>query len=261
MKYALRALRWTTIIFWLYFAFLSLTVVYSAFNVRVEIGEFQFFIEDDRIVWAMPFIIDNAGFYNIYDLNMTSIVEDADGTVLIKNSSFNPVIPKERQSILWHNVSINFKEMPNYEIYLTHDSNFTVKHLISLNYAKIIPFSLLFNSTMLWGAPLYNLSISEPTLHSFNATHSKVSFNVSFENHSPYIELNGTMEIKILNENGEVIGVAEESFYAPSGSSWKETIEILVANTVEVTDYVTIKVTFKTSMFSYEMEARRRLSS
>jgi len=84
---------------------------------------------------------------------------------------------------------------------------------------------------------------------------------VSFENHSPYIELNGTMEIKILNENEEVIGVAEESFYAPSGASWKETIEILVANTVEVTDYVTIKATFKTSMFSYEMEARRRLSS
>ena len=113
---------------------------------------------------------------------------------------------------------------------------------------------------MLWGAPLYNLSIGDPTFHSFNATHSKVSFNVSFENHSPYIELNGTMEVKILNENGEVIGVAEESFYAPSGPSWKETIEILVANTVEVTDYVTIKATFETSMFSYEVEARRRLS-
>jgi len=234
--------------------------VYSAFNIGINIGEPQLLVEDDRIIWALPARINNSGLYGIYDLNITTVIEDVDGAILLRSSSFVPLIPKEETRQIWHNISISLEEIPNYQAYLTNDTNFIIKPSIRLNFAKVVPFLFTFNSTIPWGAPLYNPYIGEP-YSQFNATHYIVSFNISFENHSPYIDLNGTIEIEILNDNGEVIGATEEFFYVPSGSPWKETIEIPVANTVEVPDYVTIKATFKTSMFSYEMEARRRLSS
>jgi len=260
MKHALRALRWATIILWILLVFLIITLVYSSFNIGIDVGEPQLLIEDDRIIWAIPARINNGGLYGIYDLNITTVIEDADGAILLRSTSFVPLISREETRQIWHNISISLEKIPNYQAYLTNDTNFIINHSVRLNFGKVVPCSFIFNSTMPWGAPLYNLHVGEPD-YQFNATHCIISFNVSFENHSPYINLNGTIEIEILNDNGEVIGATEELFYAPSGSPWKETIEIPVASTVEVTDYITIKATFKTSMFSYEMEARRRLSS
>ena len=191
MKYVLRALRWATIILWILLAFLVITLVFSAFNIGIDVGEPQLLIGDDRIIWAIPARINNSGLYGIYDLNITTVIEDADGAILLKSSSFVPLIPKEETHQIWHNISISLEKIPDYQAYLTNDTNFIMKHSIRLNFAKIVPCFFIFNSTMPWGAPLYNLYI-DPSCQ-FDATHCVVSFNVSFENHSPYINLNGCL--------------------------------------------------------------------
>ena len=95
MKYTLRALRWATIILWILLVFLIITLVYSSFNIGIDVGEPQLLIGDDRITWAIPAKINNNGIYGIYDLNITTIIEDADGAILLKSSSFVPLISKE----------------------------------------------------------------------------------------------------------------------------------------------------------------------
>ncbi|HDI11974.1 MAG TPA: hypothetical protein ENF63_00090 [Candidatus Bathyarchaeota archaeon] len=253
MRYALRALKWATIILWLFLFSLVVTLVYSVLNIRIEVGDPQLIMENERIVWAMPAVIDNAGFYGIYNLNITTLVADIDGGVLLKNSTLVPLVQKGELCPLWHNVSLNLREIPDYQVYLLHDTNFTVKYSVSLNFARIIPCTLSLSSTMPWGAPLYNLSISDPTFQSINATHCMMFLNVSFENHSPYIDLNGTLNIEVLNENGEIIGIGEEIINVPSYQIYDETLNILV-DTSKATYSGTIKLTFETSMFSYETE-------
>lgn len=250
MKYALRALRWAIIILWLCFASLIFTVVYSILNINVELGEAQTFIENGNIIWATPIVIKNAGLYDIYDLNMTTVIMDVNGTILIRNSSFVDVIPKERESRIWHNISISIEEITNYQSYLFQDSNFTLLQAIGLNFAKILPFTASSNLTVPWGAPLYNFSVSEPSFEVVNATHSKAALNVSFENHSFYIHLIGTIKIEILNENGVTIGEIYESIDVPTNSSYNKRIEVLV-KVDEITPSGIIKITFETSTFSF----------
>ena len=254
MRYSLRALRWASIVLWICFFLIIVTVVYSAFNIKVEVGDFQILAENENIVWAQPFVIDNAGFYDVSDLNITTILKDTNGTILVKGSSHIDEIPKKECSTVWHNVSINLEEIPNYQIYLTNDAIFTIEQIIYLNFAKILPFSVKVNSTMAWGAPLYNLSISRPSVQHINSTHSNVSLNVSFENHSP-ISLEGTVKIEILNEYGEKIGVEEKSISVLNNSPYEETMEILV-DASKITSYITVKVSFETSLFSYETEVQ-----
>jgi len=61
MKHALRALRWATIILWILLVFLVITLVYSSFNIGIDVGELQLLVEDDRIIWAIPARINNGG--------------------------------------------------------------------------------------------------------------------------------------------------------------------------------------------------------
>ena len=252
MKYALRALRWATIILWILLVFLIITLVYSSFNIGIDVGEPQFFVEDDRITWAIPAKINNNGIYGIYELNLTTVIEDADGAILLKSSSFVPLIPKEEMRQIWHNISISLEKIPNYQAYLTNDTDFIVNNSVRLNFGKVVPCSFTFNSTMPWGAPLYNLHVGEPD-YQFNATHCIVSLNVSFENHSPYINLNGTLKVEVLNQNEEKIGMNSFPINVPPYQVYNETLTIPV-NVSKLTYSGKIRLTFQTSMFSYETE-------
>ena len=258
MKHALRALRWATIILWILLVFLVITLVYSAFNVGIDVGEPQLFIGDNRIIWAIPARINNSGLYGIYDLNITTVVEDADGEILLKSSSFVSLVPKQETHQIWHNISISLEKIPNYQAYLTNDTNFIINHSIRLNFGKAVPCSFIFNSTIPWGAPLYNLHIGDPSCQ-FNATHCIVFLNVSFENHSPYINLNGTLKVEVLNQNEEKIGMNSFPINVPpyqgNGNypAYNETLSIPV-DVSKLTYSGKIRLTFQTSMFSYETE-------
>ena len=258
MKYALRALRWATIILWVLLVFLVITLVYSAFNIAIDIGDPQLLVEDDRIIWAIPAGINNGGLYGIYGLNITTVIEDVNGEILLKSSSFVPLISKEETRQIWHNISISLEKIPNYQVYLTNDTNFIMNHSIRLNFAKVVPCFFIFNSTMPWGAPLYNLHVGEPDCQ-FNATHCIFSVNVSFENHSPYINLNGTLKVEVLNQNEEKIGMNSFPINVPpyQGNNdypaYNETLTIPV-NVSKLTYSGKIRLTFQTSMFSYETE-------
>ena len=258
MKYALRALRWATIILWILLVFLVITLVYSAFNIGINIGESQLLVKDDRIIWALPARINNSGLYGIYDLNITTVIEDVDGAILLRSSSFVPLISKEETRQIWHNISVSLEEIPNYQAYLTNDTNFIIKPSIRLNFAKVTPFFFTFNSTIPWGAPLYNLHVDEPNCQ-FNATHCIVSLNVSFENHSPYINLNGTLKVEVLNQNEEKIGMNSFPINVPpyqgndNYPAYNETLTIPV-DVSKLTRSGKVRLTFQTSMFSYETE-------
>jgi len=76
-----------------------------------------------EIIWAIPARINNNGIYGIYDLNITTVIEDADGAILLKSSSFVPLILKEETRQIWHNISISLEKIPNYRAYLTNDTN------------------------------------------------------------------------------------------------------------------------------------------
>jgi len=250
MKYTLKALKWAIIILWICFIFLIFTTVYSVANIRVETNETKFFTKNNEVIVAIPFILINDGLYEILNLNVTTIVVSRENEPLTKSTSFIDVIPRGKETMIWHNISLSIQKMVSNQKYLFEDSNFTLLNNIRLDFARIIPFAMSVNSTMPWGAPLYNFTVSEPTFQMINATTSTVSFNISFENHSPYINLEGELELKIFNENEELLGVTYETIRVPSNSFYKKTLSVYI-ETTKVTNSGYINITFKTSMLNF----------
>ena len=82
MKIATRMLTVASIILWVVILFFSVTAVYSVMNVGVNIGgEAQVLPTSNGIKFSLPFSIDNNGYYEIADLNVTTRVTDPDGAV------------------------------------------------------------------------------------------------------------------------------------------------------------------------------------
>ena len=250
MKYVLRALKWATIILWICFISLISTIVYSAANVRVKIEEAKTFTEDNKLILAIPFTIINNGLHDISNLNFTTLITDKENQLLAKSVDLIDIIPKNEKTTIWHNISLNIQEIINDQNYIFEDSNFTLLNNVSLNFAGVVPFTASNNLTMPWGAPLYNFTVGEPNFQVVNTTTSIASFNVSFENHSPYINLEGSLKIEIFNENEEPLGMTYETISVPSNSFYEKTLSVYV-ETQKITSSGHINLTFETSTFSF----------
>jgi len=250
MKHTLRALKWATIILWICFIFLVSTIVYSAANIRVETGETKIFTKNNEVVMAISFTIINNGLHDISSLNFTTLVVDEENKLLAKSTDFLNVIPKKEETTIWHNISLNIQEIVNSQKYLFEDSNFTLLNNIHLNFGRIIPFAALTNSTIPWGAPLYNFTVSEPTFQVVNSTASIAFFDVSFENHSPYISLEGQMKIEIFNEGEELLGATYETIDVPSNSFYEKTLSVYI-ETEKITSFGHLNLTFETSTLEF----------
>jgi len=251
MRYAVRALGWATKIFWIFIIVFSATSVYSAMNVRMSFGEPQLSSSGEFLVISIPLFINNSGFYDLSELNITVDVMDYNGSLVLTSTTFVPLIQKDSSVETVHNISMSLNEtISKAEIYLFNDTIFNLNMSMKLNFASVVPFQVSMNKTIPWGAPLYNFSVGQPSYDDYNGTHQRVIIPLSFENHSPYFGVDGTMRIEMCNASGGVIASGTSSLDVSSHSKYEDQVELIV-DILKLTPSGKIYFYFETSVFSF----------
>ncbi|MGQ9461312.1 MAG: hypothetical protein ACUVRA_08825 [Candidatus Bathyarchaeaceae archaeon] len=251
MRYAVRALGWATKIFWIFIIVFSATSVYSAMNVRMSFGEPQLSTSSESLVISIPLFINNSGFYDLSELNITVSVMDYNGSLMLTSTTYVPSIPKDSNIETMHNISMSLNNtISRAEIYLFNDTIFNLDMSMKLNFARVIPFQVSMNKTIPWGAPLYNFSVGQISYDYYNTTHQRVTVPLSFENHSPYFGVDGTMRIEMCNDRGETVASGTSSLDVPSHSKYEDQVELIV-DVLKLTRSGEVRFYFETSMFSF----------
>lgn len=247
MKQALRALGWATKILWISMIAFMLTVAYSAMNIRAGLEEPEPpLFSNGLMTMALPFFINNTGFYDISELNITTNINDYNGTLVSTSTTLVPLIPPESVVEKTHNVSINLDYLTQNLAYLIfNDSDLTIDVFIAMTFAHAIPLQISTNTTMSWGAPLHNFSIGEI---SFDSINQEMIIPLSFENHSPFA-INGTMRLEFYNSGNEYLGSGTTEVSAPSNSAYEDRIEVSV-DVTKLTENGQAHFYFESSIFS-----------
>jgi len=246
MKQAIRALSIATKILWILVIIFSITAVYSVANLRISFGETRTFFSDGVFSLSTPLFINNTGFYEIADLNITTHIKDRDNKTVSTSTTIVPTVPPSNNIQKAHNITLNLKNLTRELPYLAfNDSVFDIYTFVALRFANVIPIQMSTNATMPWGAPLYNFSIGEISLN-----HAKKTLTVplSFENHA-FFSINGTMRLEIYNSENEQVSTAEVIIEVPSGSGFEESVEMNV-DLSKLTREGQICVFFETSTLS-----------
>jgi len=253
MRYVVRALGWATKIVWILIVVFAATSVYSALNVRMGFGQPQVFLSSESIVISVPLFVNNTGLYDLSELNMTVAVMDYNGSLVSTSTTFVPSIPRGSSIETAHNVSMSLDDITSKLLnYLFNDTVFNVDMSLKLNFAHAIPFQISTNMTMPWGAPFYNFSIGQISYNYLNLTHQELIVSMTFENHSPYFGVDGTMQVEIYNanDNGELLGFSTSDLNVPSHSSYAGQVEMIV-DASRITGSGEVHFYFETSAFSF----------
>lgn len=250
MNVSLRALAWATRFFWIIALAFAITCVYSVTLMRVDLGEPTMMQGQDVVYLTLPINFDNGGYYTLTDFNMTTIiVDDRNSQVGVSASYLNQIPPQESLTFL-HNASFDQSRILGQAQYLLNDSEFTLCVSGQLKYAGLIPFGFKANTTMSWGAPLHNLSVSEFSYVIYNTTHLRLSTFISFQNHSPYFPVVGNLNVEILNGINQTLGLGDVYLDVQSNEDYSGEVELLVMRD-RITQGGQVQLTFETILFNY----------
>jgi hypothetical protein len=250
MNVPLKALSWAVRFFWIIALAFAVTGVYSAMQLRMNFGEPFVTYAEETFTVTLPVIFNNRGYYDIADLNITTIIADSEKTQISRASSYLAKIPPQNGATIFHNVSFHSSEMIAHESFLFNDSSLLLYGLIHLDYANLIPFGVEANETIPWGAPLYNFTAGIPEYARYNVTHMRMSVPISFQNHSPYFSVTGTIRVEILNSLGQLLGTGTTSVDVASNAVYDDSVEALVS-TLAATSTGQIRIFVDTEMFDY----------
>jgi len=254
MKQAIRALSIAIIILWIFLIAFAATAVYSVINSDMGFGEAQFFSSNEDVVVSLPFFINNNGYYDISELNVTTLMTDYNGTLSTRSETFVPLVASGNKIETAHNISIDLSDISmEYVGIFFNDGSFGLDSFITLNFANVIPVQGSINMTIPWGAPFSNLSVGEPFVLPYNITHSEVVIPVSFENHS-YLDIAGMMQLEVYNDMDELVTSGQASLDVPSHYAYNEQVEAYSSfeDVSKLTESGEVHFVFETSMFTVE---------
>ena len=253
MKPAIRALGIATTIIWIFLIAFSVTAVYSVMNLGIGFGEAQFFPSSEGVVLSLPFFINNSGYYDIYELNITTRIKDSNGTFLTVSETFVPLVSTGSNVEAAHNISIELSDVMERIELIFSDSFFVFDTFVTLNFAHIVPVQLSMNMTVPWGAPFSDVSVGEISVDSFNSTHVRVVVPLSFENHS-FFDITGTMQLEMYNDMDELVTSGETSLDVQSQNTYNEQVDMYLslADVSKLTESGRVHLIFETSMFTVE---------
>ncbi len=250
MRQVVRSLGWAINIFWIILLLFTATVVYSAFQIRPNLGEPSVYGSEGTFTASLPLTLDNGGFYEISMLNVTTLARDNRGSLVTKSTTLLPLISGGASATLKHNISVAMDQAASSDLshLLFADNDFEIETRLALVYAKAFPFEISFNMSIPWGAPFANLNLGEITVAPVNLTHLRASVPLYFENHS-LSEMNGTIGLEIVDHTNRVVGTSSTRFDVQSSSSFETNVEIFVSG--DLADIREARLDFQTPHFSY----------
>ena len=255
MKIAIRMLGIATIILWLVILFFSVTAVYSVMNLGVNLGEVQMLPSSKGINFSLPFSIDNNGYYELADLNLTTRVTEHNETLIDLTETLVRSIPLGSIVNATHTIPIDLDSILSldYLPLLFEDSEFNLEIFVGLNFAQVVPVQLSTNATIPWGAPLANFSVGSISVSPFNSTHAEASMPLNFENHA-ILDLTGKLKLEVYNDSQKLITSGETVVNSPSQQRYSDRIVMYTSlqNASKVTSSGKVHVIFETPMFTVD---------
>jgi len=265
MRQSIRGLGWAiTISTLLLFVFL-ITAVYSVFQTLasgqgIGLDGLRINFSDNRLVLSIPVTVNNTGYYDITDFEITTMLRDSDGRTLSSSSSTIKEIKKRSTESRSHNLSLSLTDIfSNLSYLLSRDTEFRIDFSVKFRYAYALGFNLaMTNMSVPWGAPLYGLALKEPGLPKFNGTHLTIDVIIEVENHS-FFDVNGNLNLKIYNEDDVYIGSGRGAVNIPRGSRLSGPVEtvIQVTNPLDFTGEGYLEVYLELPMFAQSFELGR----
>jgi len=216
-----------TTFFWIFlFAFLS-TAVYSVKDVQFNFGDPQTTTNtNNEIIFSLPVTIGNRGYYDIGSFKIVTEIYDNDGLPITSGSTFVPVIRKNEDVTVTHNMTISASELlQRSQDYLFNDSEILIYTAVGMSVAEVIPVQASTNFSTHWGAPLYNFALGEPEYTPYNVTHFRVTVPISFENHA-FFDLLGSVQVKMYSSSNAPVGEGQTSIEAYANSPYNGNVEL-----------------------------------
>ena len=207
MNYVIKALGFVSRVIWIVVILIPVTLGLSMEKLlqpdTVGFGEATTSFSDNQICISMPFYINNTGYYDISDINLTTVLKDSGGYIVARGETLVPVIPAGRRVNLRHDVYVGLDEIiGRMEYLLFNDTMLDLNASFSLRLAYVLGARLHTSLMVPWGAPLNNLTVSRAAYNPDNGT---LILYVSFENHSPFT-VEGNAYLTVYNNRSEVIG-------------------------------------------------------
>ena len=250
MNVPLHALSWAIRFFWLITLAFAVTCVYSATLISVGFGEPTPIPDEASFRVMLPITLDNRGYYRIADLNFTTTITDSESRSSSEASSFVPEIPPQSEITILHNISLDLRSILTQADHLFNDSDLTLLGSIGLRYANLIPFGFEASTAIPWGAPLFNLTIGTPGYSPYDAVSLRARLPISFQNHSPYLSVTGTIRAEIFDSRNQLLGEDAIFVDVPSNTAYNGAFETLV-NAMAISSGGEIHVYFETETFDY----------
>ncbi|MEM3579314.1 MAG: hypothetical protein QXL54_03715 [Candidatus Bathyarchaeia archaeon] len=251
MDISIRMISVASIFFWVLLVAFFASAVYSVKDLHVNIGKpkLNLTINDYAIV-SIPINIENGGYYNLGEFNLTTKIADLNGTKITEGSTLISVVKRGDRIAVFHNLTFNVDVLlERSACYLFNDSSFAVAAIINVKLAEVIPVQASSNFSVPWGAPFYNFHLEQPTFEPLNLTHLRVNVPISFENHAP-LEINGEINLYMYNNEDLLIGQGGAAITAPQGTSYIGSV-VLYVQTSKITEKGLFEVYFSTPFLSY----------
>jgi len=222
MKQSIRALGWAvTISMLLLLAFVA-TAFYSAYDMLatgqgIGLGDLQTSYSNNEVVLSMPITVNNTGYYDMTELNVSTMVKDYDGAAVVSGTTEIPEIRRGLTESTLHNLSLSLTDiLSNMTHLLFNDTEFRIDLSIAFRYAHAFSFQItMANTSMPWGAPLCGLDLREAGPPSFNGTHLTMDITLEVENHS-LLDIVADLDLRVYNQMERHLGSGTRLLHVPS---------------------------------------------
>ena len=205
-----RVLTWVIRILWIVVLLLPVSAAFS-FSQVFQPNNVSFYrpvlsASNGMIIASSSFYINNTGFYDLSNV-IVSIAILENNKSLGNTSRTLAGVPAGEKVSSSLDFSFAFSELAsNHRFLLTNDTSLDLTLSLSSHIAYVLTFGVSINDTIPWGAPFYNLTLSNADFESSTQT---LSIQVYFENHSSF-SIAGTLRLEMLDNEGGLIGFSDE---------------------------------------------------
>ncbi|MFA5365852.1 MAG: hypothetical protein WC325_11785 [Candidatus Bathyarchaeia archaeon] len=255
MNIVIKALSITTLVLWIIILFFSATAAFSVMGIQVAVGEPEMLPSSRGISFSLPFTINNGGYYEIADLNLTTRVTDPTGLIIDQTQTFIESIPTGENITESHTIAVDIDEILSLDhtTLLMEDSEFNVEIFAGFNYARAVPVQLELNTTIPWGAPFANFNVGTASVSLYNSTHSRIQIPISFENHA-ILDITGKLKLEFYNSFNQKIVSVETAVNVESQHHYSTNL-VLYPHTEAVPQLTSggdVHIIFETPMFTVD---------
>lgn len=227
MQQTIKALGWAIRFLWIIILLLLVFVAYSLFRFaepgNIGIREPQVTFSGDVFSFSAPFFINNTGFYDLADANLTVMIGHQNG-VLKTFSSFVPYVPAGMTWNSTYQLAVTLQELASDSWLLTNDTNLTLGMSASFRVAYVLALGISTNFSQPWMAPFHNLAISEV---GYNSSTQEISMLASFENHASY-SLQGEFALEVYDSGSRRLGYFMHDISVARGAPYSSSYQFVV---------------------------------